>query len=256
MEDIHEKARAQFARTAQGYVTSASHAQGGDLARLLELAGDVAGKRVLDVATGGGHTALAFARAGAFVTATDLTPEMLGAARAFLGAQGASAQFAEGMAEALPFEDASFDLVSCRIAAHHFADPLAFAFEAARVLVSGGRFLLVDNIAPLKPELAQAMNAVEKRRDPSHVEAYSVGRWVALCAEAGLDVTALERFWRDKPYAEWMERAQASDEGKRGLERFVLGLPAEAKKYLRIEAEDGRLLRLAHEVMVLSARKA
>ena len=169
--DAHERAKAQFARTAQGYVTSASHAHGEELALLLELAAPVAGRRVLDVATGGGHVALAFARAGALVTALDLTPAMLEAARAFLASRGVAAHFVEGAAEALPFEDASFEVVACRIAAHHFRDPARFVREAARVLVPGGSFLLADNVAPLNAELAAAMNAVERRRDPSHVRA-------------------------------------------------------------------------------------
>ena len=254
--DAHERAKAQFARTAQGYVTSASHAHGEELALLLELAAPVAGRRVLDVATGGGHVALAFARAGALVTALDLTPAMLEAARAFLASRGVAAHFVEGAAEALPFEDASFEVVACRIAAHHFRDPARFVREAARVLVPGGSFLLADNVAPLNAELAAAMNAVERRRDPSHVEAYSAPRWVAFCAEAGLEPTALERFWRVKPYAEWMARAGASAAAITGLEGFVLGLDAAARAYLRVETRSGRLVSLAHEVMLLAARRA
>ena len=82
MTDTYSKVRAQFGKSAEGYVHSEGHAKGAELALMVELAGDVSGARVLDIATGGGHTALAFARAGADVVATDLTPEMLRAAEA------------------------------------------------------------------------------------------------------------------------------------------------------------------------------
>ena len=181
MTDTYSKVRAQFGKSAAGYVSSEGHAKGAELALMVDLAGtDIIGKRVLDIATGGGHTALAFAKAGAEVTATDLTPKMLGAAEAFVAGEGYPMTFTQAAAEALPFESASFDIVTCRIAAHHFADPKAFLRESARLLKAGGTFMLVDNIAPTPSELARVMNHIEKVRDPSHVEAYSVATWLGL----------------------------------------------------------------------------
>jgi len=142
-DETYRRVRAQFGRTAAAYVESEDHAKGAELEQMVGFAegsfGALQGREVLDIATGGGHTALAFARAGARVTATDLTPEMLVAARAFVHAGGGEGvRFAATPAEALPFEGGSFDLVTCRIAAHHFADPERFVAEAARVLRPGG----------------------------------------------------------------------------------------------------------------------
>jgi ubiquinone/menaquinone biosynthesis C-methylase UbiE len=139
-DETYRRVRSQFGRTANAYVESTGHAQGAELAQMVALAhalhpGALAAKTVLDVATGGGHTALAFALAGAQVTATDLTPEMVAAARAFVQANGGEGvRLGVAPAEDLPFADAGFDLVTCRIAAHHFADPERFVREAARVL--------------------------------------------------------------------------------------------------------------------------
>ena len=153
--DIHQKVKAQFGRTAEAYVSSKGHAKGADLQLMVEVAGEVEGLRALDIATGGGHTALAFAKAGAIVTATDLTPTMLERASEFitaeLGEDADRARFELAAAEDLPFADASYEIVTCRIAPHHFADPEAFVREVARVLVPGGRFFLIDNIAPEDP---------------------------------------------------------------------------------------------------------
>src|SRR5262245_47189736 len=85
---IKNLAQETFGAAAQGYVTSAIHAKGADLRRLVELAQPHGDERLLDVATGGGHTALAFAPHVREVIASDLTPRMLAAAEQFIRAQG------------------------------------------------------------------------------------------------------------------------------------------------------------------------
>src|SRR5215217_1678581 len=87
---IKNLVQAQFGAVAERYVTSAIHARGGDLARMIELAQPRGDQRLLDIATGGGHTALAFAPHVREVVATDLTPKMLAAAEAFVRGQAAT----------------------------------------------------------------------------------------------------------------------------------------------------------------------
>ena len=223
---------------------------------LLELAGNVQDKRVLDVATGGGHTALAFARAGARVTATDLTPEMLQAAQAHLEQQGVTDMtFQEVNAEHLLFEPQTFDIVTCRIAAHHFANPQGFVQEAARVLVPNGLFLLVDNVAPENEGLAEAMNFIEKTRDPSHVQAYGVKTWVEWLSAAGLEPQHLSRFRRAKKFRDWTSYAQTPDDVAKDLEAYVSALPEGYKRYFGVVEKEGKLGALEHEVVLLAAKK-
>lgn len=255
--EAHEAVRAQFARTAAAYVESAHHAKGAELSQMVALAGDVRGRRVLDVATGGGHTALAFARAGAQVWATDLTPEMLSAAQAFVAGTDLDVPVAFGVAsaEALPFPASSFEVVTCRIAAHHFAAPRQFLAEAVRVLRPGGWLLLVDNVAPEERGLAAVMNEIERRRDPSHAEAYSVATWVGWLAEAGLELHALSRWTVEKPYAAWLARAQTPPEVGEALAAFVLGLPEAQRRYFQVVEQGGRLETLSHEAALFGARK-
>jgi ubiquinone/menaquinone biosynthesis C-methylase UbiE len=252
---IHAKVKAQFSSTAQAYVTSSVHAKGDELNLLLELSGDVLNKQVLDIATGGGHTALAFAKAGARVTATDLTPAMLRAAQTFIEVQGVqSITFQEAKAEALPFETASFDIVTCRIAAHHFAQPETFVVEAARVLKPDGLFLLVDNISPRDRPLAEVMNHIEKRRDPSHVYAYNIQTWLTWLTNAGLELHHLTRFKRAKNFSYWTSYAQTPEAVTRALEHYILALPEPQQKYFELTTQEGRLETLSHEVMVLMAK--
>jgi ubiquinone/menaquinone biosynthesis C-methylase UbiE len=144
--------RRQFGENARRYAESSYHTQSPDLAALLALAAPRGDERVLDVGTGTGHTALAFAARVAEVVGLDLTEAMLAEARRLAAAQGAAnARFVLGDAMALDFPDRSFDLVTCRVCAHHFADPGRAVAEAARVLRPGGRLLVVD-FAPHEQE--------------------------------------------------------------------------------------------------------
>src|SRR5260221_4159370 len=139
-----QKARVQdyFGSTAESYVASFAHRTGDDLQRLIELGEWGPQLRALDVATGGGHTALAVAPHVAQITVTDLTPRMLEKAQEYLRSQGVTnAVFQVADAENLPFEAESFDRITCRIAPHHFPDVAQFVREVARVLKPGGIFL-------------------------------------------------------------------------------------------------------------------
>src|SRR5262245_42318632 len=121
MEDSKDLVRQQFGAHAEAYVRSAVHGHAPSLARLVEVAAPQPEWRVLDGSTGGGHAALAFAPHVREVVATDLSPEMLAAAERFAGERGAAnVTFQVADAEALPFPDASFDLVTNRIALHHY----------------------------------------------------------------------------------------------------------------------------------------
>lgn len=259
MSNIHKAAQAQFAKTAAAYTRSTIHAKGEDLPHLLAVLGDIAGKRALDIATGAGHTALALARAGAKVVATDLTPEMIQVAKSFVGEQTDAATlditFQTASAEDLPFEDNQFEIVTCRIAAHHFASPAVFIHEVARVLAPGGTFALIDNIAPAAPQLAKTMNEIERRRDPSHVEAYSVNRWISWLQGAQLEPFFFQRWPRTKAFQAWLKVAQTPDDVAAELERLILSLPQDQQRYFQVVVEDGRLTHLSHEVMLLTAKR-
>ena len=254
---IREAVRAQFGAAAQSYVTSASHAKGDDLRRLIELAAPNGSERLLDIATGGGHTALAFAPLVSAVTAVDLTPKMLEAAAAHAVERGATnVTFALADAERLPYADASFDIVTARIAPHHFADPRKFIREAARVLVPGGLFLLDDNMAPEDDELDTFMNRFEKWRDPSHVRAYRPSQWRTWMEASGLRVVADDPLaLKAYGFADWTERMRLPAEQRDALEQWLLAAPKRCREYFRIEAIGDHIRSVSGTFAIIGARK-
>lgn len=229
--------RQRYGRYAAGYVTSATHAKGADLDRLIEVVRPQPTWQALDVATGGGHTALKLAPHVAHVTATDLTPEMLASAERFVHGEGATnVDFRPADAENLPFDDATFDLVTCRIAAHHFPDCTRFVREVARVLVGDGRFWLQDHVLPADDAAASYVDAFEKLRDPSHNRAFQEEEWLAMFGDADLRVAHHEQVTKRHPFRQWAERQGCSAEVIAELEARLEAAPHRAAEWLEAQA--------------------
>jgi SAM-dependent methyltransferase len=259
VEDTAIKALTQelFGAAAQGYVTSPNHAKGADLQRLLELAQLRGDERVLDVATGGGHTALAFAPHVREVVASDLTPRMLEAAEAFIRSQGiTNVRFERADAEALPFEDASFDIVTSRIAPHHFPKPQRFVQEVARVLRPSGLFLIDDNMTPEDDELDAFMNRFEQWRDPSHVRAYRASEWSNWAAAAGMRVEQVDSLtFKRYDFATWTARIHMPDAERDALEAWLLAASPRCAEFYQIVVEDGRVISIGAYYTIIAARR-
>jgi ubiquinone/menaquinone biosynthesis C-methylase UbiE len=227
----------RYSQFAQGYVSSSSHAKGADLDRLLELARPQADWVVLDVATGGGHTALKFAPHVAKVFATDLTPRMLEAAAKHIGSKGISnVVFELADAENLPYESATFDLVTCRIAPHHFPDAGRFVRESARVLKSNGLFLMQDHVLPTDDGAARYVDAFEKLRDPSHNRAFSEPEWRRMFQDAALVLEHAEQIIKRHDFAGWVERQGCTTDVVTRLERMIAEAPTEVADWLQPKA--------------------
>jgi ubiquinone/menaquinone biosynthesis C-methylase UbiE len=200
-------AQERFGRFARNYVASSAHARGEELNRLVEIAQPQLDWIALDVATGGGHTALKFAPSVKQVIATDVTPKMLEAAQAFVGEQGApNVLFRHADAEDLPFEDGAFDLVTCRIAPHHFLNCPRFVSEGARVLKPGGLLLVQDLTVPEDEQAARHIGDFERLRDPSHHRSYTEAEWVGMFRAAGLRVEHAEQIVKRHAFVPWVER--------------------------------------------------
>lgn len=251
-----QRVRDQFARAGAAYVRSATHASGVDLGRMVEVATPCPSERVLDIATGGGHVALAFAPLVREVLAVDLTPEMLAVALAHLRSAGVSnVKGIVADAEALPIATKTIDIVTCRIAPHHFPSPRRFVEEVARVLVPAGRFVLIDSTVP-EGDVGEFFNEFERLRDPSHVRSLTVGEWLGLMTEAGLSLRIVEHFPKTHQFDDWTARMHVPAKTKAVLaERMRHAPPAVAEAY-RPTWDGDRLVSFTDTKTLFVAEKA
>ncbi len=252
----------QFGANAAKYATSKVHAKGASLGRLVELVEPQSDWQVLDVATAAGHTAFAFAPHVAHVIASDITPAMLPVAAQQAAERGIdNISFETADAENLPFSNDKFDLVTCRIAAHHFPHINHFMAEAARVLRPGGILAIVDNIAPgsrlrgkkarLQNEAGAYYNAFEALRDPSHHQCLSLDAWTAVYQNAGFTLQTQEIMHKWLDFDAWTSRMQVSPANTIRLRAMLLQAPEKAADFLTPQLTGARIsFRLIEAILI------
>ncbi|MDN4072251.1 class I SAM-dependent methyltransferase [Fictibacillus terranigra] len=254
--DIKARVQEQFGKNAEKYVSSPIHAKGKDLEQMAKISNAGANDRLLDIATGGGHTANLFAPLVKEVTALDLTSEILEAAKTFIEGNGyQNVSFIKGDAENLPFPKESFEAVTCRIAPHHFPDLQAFISESYRVLAQGGTLLIIDNTAPEKQEYDEFYNDIEKRRDHSHFRAWKKSEWLKFLEEAGFKIEQMHVFKKTFSFDSWCSRMQMKMEEKEQLIRKMLESPSHLKKYFGVREQSGKIQEFSGEAVLIKAIK-
>jgi ubiquinone/menaquinone biosynthesis C-methylase UbiE len=231
----------QFDPRAQAYLTSPVHAAGPDLAAARErVARELAPTaQVLDVGTGAGHLSFALAPLAARVVALDPAPGMLATVQQAALARGLpQIETCAGSAHALPFGDASFELVCTRYSAHHWYDvPRALA-EMRRVLKPQGFMLVIDLLGEDQPLVDTHLQSVELLRDTSHVRDRSSTEWQALLGAAGFERIE-QRTWPTRlEFTPWIERMRTPAALVSAIRMLQTGAPAEVQRALGIE-DDG-----------------
>jgi len=235
--------RQQYSRQAHLYARSRPHALGDTLQLMVQWAECKGAESVLDVACGCGFCAFALAPAAEKVVAVDITPRMLEEASRLAGQRGISnIEFKEADAEALPFPDARFDIVSCRISAHHFFSPSAFLSESWRVLVPGGCLLLADTSSPDDLGTARWHDETERLRDPSHVQNFTPPQWRDMVFGAGFQITEFSTNYRSHlEFGDWVKTSGCSPETISLLLQRFEQAPPEVKKAFRIQSNAARI---------------
>jgi len=186
---------------AQAFRESPSHREGPDLDLLVEMCEPGAGIKVLDVATGGGHVARRLREEGCTVVTVDPAPGMQ--------------PDVITRAENLPFDDGSFDAVTCRIAPHHFDDVRKAVAEMARV---SQRLVVIEDNLHIDDQVEEA----ERLRDPTHVRCYSETEWKEMLTDAGLEVERVELLERKRDVEDWLARVETPEDDARRV-RELLG---------------------------------
>ncbi len=242
-----------FGERAALYTTSACHTDPQVLQRVVELCAPQPHWSVLDIATGTGHTALALAPHVASVIGIDLTPEMLAEAERLQAERSVTnVHFRTGDVHHLPFADATFDLVTCRRAAHHFSDIGQALREMRRVLRRDGRLVIDDRSVPEDDFVDACMNGLDRLHDESHVRQYRPSEWREMLASASFTVEVVEPYTKHRPLTSLTEGV--SPENIALIEAVLTRLSPEQRNALNLTEVEGKRY-LNHWYVLIAARK-
>lgn len=241
LNDIQRSAQAQFDRQSSRYGKDHILSDTSDVAEIIR---HVKGTRALDVATGAGHTGLYLASQGWDVTLADISTAMLETAQTAAQERGLRVETRQHTAEELPYADATFDLVTSRVAPHHFSSVETFVRESARVLRQGGSFVVIDgSIEDDQPEAEEWIHQIEKLRDPSHVRFIPPRQWRQMCELAGLSVVVCELQPFKQPDLNWyLDVANTSPENRTKVLELVRTAPDSARQLFRLTEEAGKIV--------------
>lgn len=254
--DTHQaRIQDQFTRQAVDFARAQELHNEAALTLLLDCAAPQPGDEVLDVACGPGSVVVAMARRVRRAVGLDSTAAMLEQARQLAQAKGVdNVDWQQGDVYALPFAAASFDLVTCRFASHHFEQPALALAEMLRVCKPGGTVLLCDGIASDDPAKAARFNQMERLRDPSTVEFRPLAVLEKLFRDLGLPGPQRRFFQVPAEREQMVQRAFPAGGDREGLRRVIDESVADDSMGMGARRSGDTVL-LDYPAVVLWARK-
>jgi len=249
--DSHtKKVQKQFNRQANEYARTTQAKDVRAMAGLVRLTKTNDSSQTLDVACGPGRLTMAFANQAKRATGLDVTDNLLGIGRAEARKLGIdNIEFTNGSALDLPFEDDTFDTVSCRAAFHHFSEPEQVLKEMARVLKPQGEILIADILGSEDTGTAAHHDALEQLCDPSHVRCISKTDFQKLFDVTGLEVTSSRFGTMDYEVEQWMIHGGPSESQKDEIKsRFKQSIVSD-QTGLDVREEDGAI-KFSHQTAV------
>lgn len=234
--------QAQFTRTADVYARLRQTTDERALDGLVAIAGALGSAHALDVACGPGFLTLALARRCAEATGLDATDAFLELARTEAERRGvANVHFQQGDAEALPFEDDAFDLVTCRAAFHHFPRPERVLAEMARVAAPAGRIVVADMLGSEDAEQAALHDRIERLCDPTHERALPASELRQLFDGAGLAIVREIPSQIDYDVDEWIAHGAPGEAARREIVALMESSLETDRTGLAVRREQGGL---------------
>jgi len=221
-----------FGSKAINYRLSSTHSNLIDLERMIDFLKPKPDDMVLDVATGAGHTAVAFARNKCSVVAIDITKEMiLEAKKTLLHSNVYGVEFLEADVHRLPFKDETFDIVACRFAAHHFYNIQKALQEMCRVLKPKAKLYVLDCSVIDGEEIERQINRLEVLRDNSHVCSYSKRQWIDLLKSLPVKIDYINLIKTQYKLPEWFDRMGTSADNRQKIFELLNNLSKDSKTF-------------------------
>lgn len=215
----------RFDGIASNYVSSEVHRSSASMSYVQAFFDGRTGLRVVDLACGAGHFGFSLAPLAAQLSFCDPSPAMLRAVQARADEAGIAIFAAEGAAEAMPFDNGSFDVVLSRLAPHHFVDLDRAAKEIARVLAPGGQCVIVDLEGMFDGGVDALNHQLEVLHDPTHGRSYTQIEWCQTLRGAGLTLIEVQGGLSESETGvtieRWCEIAGSGDAARRKIEAVL-----------------------------------
>lgn len=247
----------RFDALAVNYAVSEVHTSSPTRARLHALLPRV--ESVCDVASGAGHTGLGFAGIASRIVAVDPAPSMLAQVRQLAAERAVAVETVEAFAESIPLPSASFDLVVCRLAAHHFSDLPKAMTEMTRLAKPGGCVAVIDMEGDENPALDALNHEIEVLHDPTHVRSYTAKHWRELFTANGLAVEVCEnRCWEipgGLTVKRWCELGDSGTEALQAIHNRLAAAPPEWRSELEITRDADGGFRIPVRTLLILGRK-
>ena len=214
---------------------------------------------VCDVASGAGHTGLSFSGIASRIVAVDPAPNMLAQVRQLAAERGVPVETVEAFAESIPLASDSFDLVVCRVAAHHFSDLPGAMAEMARLTRPGGHVAVIDMEGDDNPDLDALNHQIELLHDPTHVRSYTVKHWRELFTANGLDIEVCKnRCWEfpgGLAVGRWCELGNSGSEALEKIRSRLAATPPDWLAALEISQDSDGEFRIPVRTLLILGRK-
>jgi len=212
------------------YLNSNDHAYGEDLSFIKSYFKGKKFESILDIATGAGHCSKVFECN--LKVGIDLSINMLSTARGEFGIIPVCATAME-----IPFLDKTFNLVSCRIAMHHFENPELFFSESNRILKDRGMLVLVDSIVDVEDGY---LNTIEYVRDNTHIRSLTVNEVINYSKNFRL--LNYVQIKRKHNFYDWAKRLNGDNEKVKQIESKFIELPENIKQELDVCIKNGKVI--------------
>ena len=257
IEEQNELIKKEFTKQAEAYAFNPTIVDPDWAQRLVYNVAPTGQERLLEVATGPGYVAMAFAPHVREVVGVDLTDAPLAIAEKTRQERNLeNVRFQKGDANQLPFDDNTFDLVVCRLAVHHFADPKWVIDEMARVCRPGGKVAVEDLVSSEVAERAEHYNHWERLRDPSHVVALSITQLLAYFTDAGLEVEQIQSENRRQVAEQWMRNSQTPEDVAAEVRALIRTDMEQNLSGISIYLGDDEQLCFDHRMVTVVGRKS
>ncbi len=221
-----------FDDSAMNYFESSDHKIGDDLDFCKRYFKGIKFNKLLDVATAAGHFSKVFKANLKIVT--DISINMLKVAKE----KNALKNVVLCNAEEMPFNNNVFDIVTCRIALHHFHYPSNFFKETYRVLKKNGFFVLIDNIVDIDEYY---LNKIELIRDKTHIKSLTVQEILSL-ADKKFRLLSFKNIFKKHNFYEWATRLNPTQDNLNDIEQAFFDLPEYLKQELRVEIDGKKII--------------